>query len=44
MYLCILREGCRCPKVAKSVVLALGIDSSVIIDSSILQAGERDWS
>jgi len=33
-----------CPKVAKSVVLALGIDSSVIIVSSILVAGEKNWS
>jgi len=31
-------------KVAKLIASALGIDSSVIIDGSILEAGGKDWS
>jgi len=30
-------------KVGKSVVLTLGIDSSVIIASLIVEAGEKGW-
>jgi hypothetical protein len=42
-YLCIFGNGCWCPKVAKLIVSALRIDSSVIIDSSILEAGGKGW-
>ena len=36
-------KGVLVAKVVKSVVLALGICSSVIIASLILDAGEKSW-
>ena len=36
-------KGVLVAKVAKSVVLTLGIDSSVIIACLILGAGEKSW-